>query len=481
MARVATLLTTAALALLLCAASFAAANSQHFAQRHRGGRVFREAVEREKAHHERLGFFPNVSANWLAMPLDHQDAAKGTFQDKFYYDTQYWNGTGPCMMYLNGEGPLNAAVGGYMAEIAKALGACTLTLEHRWYGDSLPGALTDKKLLTSTLTVDQAMQDVAYVMNYFQTNVINKKDLTWFLVGGSYSGGMTVWLNEKYPGKFKASWAASGVVYATFAYTNYDGHVKKVVSRECGEALTFIMRAAEAWYDDALLHADLMNLFNLPSYMTKSDVMWAMADASASGVQYSMKTDMCNSILPFNYAQPRQALQAYAAMVNDLWGPNFMNSCYYSSACLANASMSDTWAAAGYSWVWECCNEMGWWQTGYPESIRSQNVSIAYFMDQCRGAFYNDTMADTWAFNKRHHGRSPVAPSGYIVATQGSDDPWSTTGLSVSQGPTFPVNTAQCTNCGHCGSMMSPAPNDPVALVAQRVLVLESLTQWLAR
>jgi hypothetical protein len=461
-------------------AGLAAANSQIFAERHRGGRVYRQAVEAEREHHARIGFTPNTTKNWFTQFIDHQDPTQGTFQDKFYYDFTYWNGTGPCMMYLNGEGPLDAAVGGYMAELAQSLNACTLTIEHRYYGESLPSPLTNKAMLTQYLTVDQAMQDVMALIQYFEGTVIGKKP-TWFLVGGSYSGGMTVWMNEKYPGFFKASWAASGVVRATFAYVNYDGHVKEVTSRECGDALKFTMETAAKWYDmGGLSQAALFTMFSLPTYHTRTDIMWAFGDASASSVQYGMKTDMCNAILPLNREDEAGTLKKYAAMVADQWGSEFMASCYYSSKCLADSSMSSLWGPAGYSWVYECCNEMAWWQIGYPESIRNENVTVSYFMDQCRTAFYNTTFPNTWDFNARHNGLHPTT-LGYIVATQGSDDPWSTTGLSVSQGPNFPVNTAQCTNCGHCGSMMSPQESDPAALVAQRQLVLDNLRTWLAR
>ena len=159
---------------------------------------------------------------------------------------------------------------------------------------------------------------------------------------------------------------------------------------------------------------------------------------------------------------------------------NFMNGCYYNTKCLSNPADSAKWGPAGYSRIWECCNEMAWWQIGYPGSIRNENITTAYFIDQCRAAFYNTTVPDSWSFNTRHHGLHPQT-QGYIVATQGSDDPWSTTGLSVSPGPNFPVNTAQCTNCGHCGAMSPPVESDPAPLKAQRQLVLDSLNTWMSR
>lgn len=462
--------------------AIAVANTQMIPERHRHGRFFREALEAEKAHHAKLGFTPNQTASYFQVAIDHNNPSLGTFADRFFYDTTYWDGTGPCIFYLNGEAPCTSAVGGYMADIAQKFNACTVTIEHRWYGVSLPAPLTNKALLTATLTVDQAMRDVMALIKYFETSVANKPagSITWMLIGGSYSGGMTVWMNEKYPGFFKASWAASGVVRATFAYDEYDGHVLTVTPGDCRDALARVMRIAEKKWDKSPAdNARLLSIYNIPTYMTKTDFMWAMADISASCVQYGMKTDLCDGLVPLP-DDDWAALEKYAKVTFDLFGSGFMSSCYYSTACLSNASMSSQWGPAGYSWIYETCNEMGWWQIGYTGSIRSPNITTSYFIEQCRAAFYNSTFPDTWAFNKRHHGYSPVT-LGNIIATQGSDDPWSTTGLRVSQGPNFPVHTAQCTNCGHCGSMMSPRATDPEPLQVQRQLIMQYLTQWMSQ
>ena len=115
---------------------------------------------------------------------------------------------------------------------------------------------------------------------------------------------------------------------------------------------------------------------------------------------------------------------------------------------------------------------------GYPGSVQSSNVSTTFFIEQCREVFYEDTFPDVWKFNKEHHGYHPQTHNN-IIATQGSDDPWSTTGLKYSQGPNFPVTTAYCTDCGHCGSMMAPTPFDPANLVAQRQMVSDFLAKYL--
>ena len=187
---------------------------------------------------------------------------------------------------------------------------------------------------------------------------------------------------------------------------------------------------------------------------------------------------MCNAVLPLAEGD-WEILEQYQNYSFKMWGPNVFGNCGSSQACLANVSESSQWGAAGYSWLWQTCNEMAYWQIGYPNSISSENITVSYFIDYCRTTFFPKTLPDTFSFNKRYNGLHPVT-RGNIIATQGSDDPWSTTGLKTSLAPNFPVTTAECDDCGHCGSMMSPSPKDPPNLVAQRVLVMSYLQQWMA-
>jgi serine protease 16 len=465
---------------VLCAVVSVQANTQLFKERFRHGALYRQAVEREEAHHAQLGFSPNTTASYFYPPVDHNNASLGTFKDKFYYDTTFWNGS-VCIFYLNGEAPLSHAVGGYMAEIAQAFGACTVSIEHRWYGESLPAPLTNKQLLTSTLSVYQAMHDVKALKEYFETTIA-KRNLTWILIGGSYSGACTVWANQMFPGMFKASWAASGVVKATFSFTDYDGHVQAVATAECTDALKRIMFVAhKKWFESADSEARIRTMFNLlpADQQTFTDFMEGMASAYQGAVQYSAKTVVCNSVTPLAEGD-WEILAQYQNYSFGMWGPNFFGNCGSSRACLSNVSESSQWGAAGYSWLWQTCNEMAFWQIGYPNSIASENITVSYFIDYCRAAFYPKTLPDTFSFNDRYHGLNPIT-KGNIIATQGSDDPWSTTGLKTSLAANFPVTTAECNDCGHCGSMMSPHPTDPANLVAQRAEVMSYLSQWMAQ
>jgi hypothetical protein len=286
-----------------------------------------------------------------------------------------------------------------------------------------------------------------------------------------------------FPGMFKASWAGSGVVKATFSFTDYDGHIQAVATAECVTALKRIMSIAhKKWFESADNEARIRNMFGLlpADQQTFTDFMEGMASAYQGAVQYSQKTVVCASVA--NLPEDEwDVLELYLNYSVTMWGPanQFFGGCGSSRACLANVSDSAQWGGAGYSWLWQTCNEMAYWQIGYPNSIANQNITVSYFIDYCRAAFYPTTLPDTFSFNDRYHGLHPVT-LGNIIATQGSDDPWSTTGLKTSLAPNFPVTTAVCDDCGHCGSMMSPSPLDPANLVAQRAEVHRYLEEWMS-
>jgi hypothetical protein len=219
----------------------------------------------------------------------------------------------------------------------------------------------------------------------------------------------------------------------------------------------------------------MLHKLNIPPSFTKQDIAYMLADAAAGAVQYGMKWKMCDSILPLNASDP---LGQYNAMITEMWGPNFTSGCYYSTACLSNASMSSQWAGAGYAWIYQTCAEMAYFQVGYHGSVRLPDVSTEYFMNQCRSAFGQTILPDVYTFNVKYGGLHPDATN--VIALQGSDDPWSTTGIRSSLGPLYPAVVAQCEDCGHCGDLMVPLATDPPSLVQQRNSIVHYVDIWIS-
>lgn len=74
--------------------------------------------------------------------------------------------------------------------------ALLITLEHRFYGESIPNNNVNTDNYNKYLSVEQALADLSSFTNYYKTIVPNTKNVPWVIFGGSYSGGLASWYNN---------------------------------------------------------------------------------------------------------------------------------------------------------------------------------------------------------------------------------------------------------------------------------------------
>jgi hypothetical protein len=468
------LLSVACLALCAISINGAFSHPDLIAQRFRGGSVYRQAFEK---HHQLMrdnSIYSNMTANTFEQLLNHSETNGTTFSQRYWIDHSAYNGSGLALLYINGEAPASSSPTGYCAQYGHSKGALMFTLENRYYGESMPSPLTDFDSLSKYLSVDIALEDLRSFMIYAENSIVGRK-MRWLIVGGSYSGALSAWFKQKYPNAVLAAWSSSGVVKAQFNFYDYDGHVGAVLPPVCREAIQNVLQIFEEMWDNITLRLQLRAKFNVPDYFLKQDMSYMLADAAAGAVQYGMKWQLCDLIVPQNQTDP---LAQYNDMINSLWGNNFSSGCYYSTMCLANKSMSQFWPGAGYAWLYQTCSQMAYFQVGYSEGVRLADVSTDYFVQQCRGAFGPTIFPDVYAFNAKYGGLTPDATN--VIALQGADDPWSTTGVRTSLGVNYPAVLADCEDCGHCGDLMTPSGSDPVSLQQQRLQIAHYLDIWLS-
>jgi pimeloyl-ACP methyl ester carboxylesterase len=458
------------LMLALCASAIT--HPEIIPLRFRGGSMYRTA----KTLHDKYSQseYSNTTASAFPQLLNHSDPDGPTFSQRWWMDASAWNGTGPAILYINGEAPASSSPTGYLAVYGHKRGAVMFTLENRYYGESMPGPLTDLAKMKQYLTVDNAIEDLRSFMTFAEKNIVGPK-LRWIIVGGSYSGAVSAWFKQKYPSAVLGAWSSSGVVEAQLNFYDYDGHVGEMLPPDCREAIQNVLQIFSDMWDNETARPIFRNKFNIPSYFTKQDVSYMLADGAAAAVQYGFKWSMCDMILPQSETDP---LGQYNDMLVATQGPSFTSGCYYSTYCLSNPAMSDQWAGAGYSWIFQTCTQMAYFQVGYYDSVRRSDVSTDYFINQCRSAFGDDVFPDVYSFNNMYHGKQNRATN--VIALQGSDDPWSTTGIRESLGPLYPAFIAECEDCGHCGDLMPPLPTDPPSLVAQRKQIDYYMDTWLS-
>lgn len=432
-----------------------------------------------KVTHDRMirdnNVYVNYTANTFQQAVDHSNPNSATFSQRYWVDYSAWDGNGPALLYINGEAPAESSPTGFAAIYGHNISAVLFTLENRFYGNSMPSDLTNFTMLSNYLNVDIALEDLRSFMSYVESTRFMGRNLRWFIVGGSYSGALSAWFKQKYPSAVLGAWSSSGVVKAQFNFYDYDGHVGDMLPPVCRESIENVLNIFSDMWDNPATRPALLAKFNVPSYFLKADMSYMLADAAAGAVQYGMKWALCDAIVPQSATDP---LGQYNDMINDLWGPGFANGCYYSTMCLSNRSMSQYWAGAGYAWLWQTCSQMSYFQVGFSGGVRRTDVSTDYFVNQCRAAFTPTVFPDVYAFNAKYGGLTPDATN--VIALQGSDDPWSTTGVRAPLGPNYPAFIAECQDCGHCGDLMMPLATDPPSLVQQREQIVYYMNQWLS-
>ena len=132
------------------------------------------------------------------------------------------------------------------------------------------------------------------------------------------------------------------------------------------------------------------------------------------------------------------------------------------------------------SWRWQKCSQLAYFQTAPKEaSLRSQQVTLSYHLEQCRRIFGNEVgKPSVEAINARFGGATPRAER--VFYSDFSDDPWQAASVlaevdAVSQ----PYELAVYDGAGHCSDLHASTPQDHPNLVKLRERFKGYLAQWL--
>ncbi|KAL8296593.1 hypothetical protein RB597_005939 [Gaeumannomyces tritici] len=177
--------------------------------------------------------------------IDHANPQLGTFKQRFWYGTEFWNGTGSPIIVVNpGEQSATGFNVTYTTKrrlaglMAEKIGAAVVVVEHRYWGESTP-----YKVLTSEnlryLDLKNSIQDMVYFAHNFKAPFDPAEGATapgrvpWLYSGGSYSGALAGWIAAKAPGTFWAIHGSSGVVEAVADMWTMFVPVQEAMPRNC--------------------------------------------------------------------------------------------------------------------------------------------------------------------------------------------------------------------------------------------------------
>ncbi|KAL2644735.1 hypothetical protein R1flu_012322 [Riccia fluitans] len=429
-------------------------------------------------------------AKWLDQRIDHYNPQdRRTFKQRWYENTDHFKAPdGPIFLRICGESACRGITNDYLMVMAKDYGAAVITLEHRYYGESLPFQDLSTENL-KFLSSKQSLFDLAVFRNFYQELVnerFNKSgtENSWIVSGISYSGALSAWFQVKFPHLSRGAIASSGVVLAILNYTDFDKQMVESAGPVCASALRKVTREVEAGLKrDAVA---TKKLFGAEQLKIDGDFFYFLADAAAIGFQYG-NPDMVCKPLEEAYKADGDVVDAFAEYVQDYYVGYFGVSVdTYDQEKLKNTKPGPD--SGDRMWWYQVCSEVAYFQVAYENSIRSSEVSIKYHLDLCSNVFGAGTYPEVDVTNLYYGGTAIYGSK--IVFLNGSQDPWRWASKQTSPGePSFLI---KCHNCGH-GSDMRGCPQSPLQpggdatkcenpqeVLKARELIKTKVSEWLA-
>ncbi|RFU24383.1 hypothetical protein B7463_g11953, partial [Scytalidium lignicola] len=188
-------------------------------------------------------------------PIDHFPQSsryaphvKGTFKQRYFFDSTYYKPGGPVFLYIAGEtsGPsrFSNLENGIIQILMQATNGLGVILENRFYGESFPfeNSTTDN---LRYMTNEQTIADNAYFAQHATFPGISG-DLTapktpWILYGGSLAGAETAFSIVTYGDILYGGIASSGTVHAKLAYPEWYDPIQKFGPQDCIASINAIV------------------------------------------------------------------------------------------------------------------------------------------------------------------------------------------------------------------------------------------------
>ena len=457
--------------LLVTSALSLAYGSVDIPERARGGIAWKKHLELHSANDD-------VASQTWNSPVDHFSDNNSTFKQRFYVNDAHWDKKGPVFYYIGGEGTLTSSsvTTGYVETLGKNYSALIISLEHRFYGESIPNgnALTENY---QYLTVEQALADLATFTDYYKTVNPDSANVKWFAFGGSYPGALASWYRMAYPDHTVGSLSSSGVVNCIVNFPEFDEQVSAAIGNRCSDQIKRINAAFERTVASGEAGwVKALDMLYCEKDMWKEDFFYMIADSWSMADQYGAKTNLCSSILEVGTdASDEVLMQTFADFSISYWGQDFCTMGFYNTEQLADPAR---WDVNSRSWRYQTCDQVSYFNTA-PQSgsLRSEIVNLDYHLKQCAYVFGKLMFPSSAKLNQEMGGQFPHAHKTFY--SDFSDDPWQRASVNYPVSSDQPYNLAMCTDCGHCMDLHTPVETDPTPVKALRQDFEGYLWEWL--
>jgi pimeloyl-ACP methyl ester carboxylesterase len=427
------------------------------------------------------------SPQWFVQKLDHfHPEDTRVFKQKYYVIDKYFNDDGPVFLYLGGEAPLYGppGFGSFIETMAEQHGALILSLEHRYYGESIPVDNMSTENL-KWLNTRQALLDIAaFRIAYSQKLKLDRQqngktelDNKWIVMGGSYAGALSAWFRLKFPHLAIGAVSSSGVVDVVNDFQMFDVQVGLSVGAECAKLLNYIAKELDRRMDESpTSNAAVKAMFGAPG-LVDGDFAYMMSDSAAMAVQYGYAEQLCDPLTQAS-RNGRDVLQTFADYTKNFFFPTLERGGYLEYDCKFLQDGTPDPDRSGRQWWYQKCTELGWMQNAPPSYyMRSSKVNEEYHKYACRTIFQAPLWPDTEAVQHYYGGKA--IPATNIMFVNGNQDPWQHASITNSTDPARPARVVKCQHCSHCVDLKPPSWDDDQDLKDARDDIARSVTRFL--
>ncbi|KAI1378058.1 peptidase S28 [Hypoxylon crocopeplum] len=151
---------------------------------------------------------------WITQPIDHFYQTNGTYQQRYSIFDEFYKPGGPIMFFQGEESwYLDCANTTVVYEYAKQLGGLAVSLEHRYFGQSMPFGKNSHTISNlKYLTLDNVMADAVSFIEHVKATNKGAADSRVLVASGSYGGFMAAAFRLNHPDTFFGSLASAGPV-----------------------------------------------------------------------------------------------------------------------------------------------------------------------------------------------------------------------------------------------------------------------------
>ncbi|CAL8082880.1 unnamed protein product [Calicophoron daubneyi] len=187
---------------------------------------------------------------YFTQPTDHFSFHAGilTFAQRYLYEDKWYKSDGPILFYCGNEGEIEGFWNnsGYIFELAVSTQALVVFAEHRYYGESLPFPNCFTQPYIQYLSVEQALADFAYLIEYLKhERGFERSPVIAF--GGSYGGMLAAYMRAKYPHLVAGAIASSAPVYWIAGMGRFHEFFERVTKDYTSVAETCSSRIKDAY------------------------------------------------------------------------------------------------------------------------------------------------------------------------------------------------------------------------------------------